>query len=189
MASEPSQPKSGGSNIWPWTLAVGLLAGFLIGREMGPRGGGGAAGERADKAGDSAKGTGSEAAAPAKVYKAESEFPAGWTKSADLTGVAGISFDGISDAQKTAALQALNERDCECGCGMGHIAGCAKKDPNCPRSPKIAKQVVDMAKQGKTLTAMLAYIDGENPKKAGAGAARLWWMSPRFWFRRVLASA
>jgi protein-disulfide isomerase len=169
MATEPSQQKSSGSNIWPWTLAVGLLAGFLIGREMGPRTGGGG-GERADKAGDSAKGA-DTVAGPAKVYKKEADFPAGWMKSSELAGVAGISFDGINDVQKTAAMQALNERDCECGCGMGHIAGCAKKDPNCPRSPKIAKQVVDMAKQGKNLTDMLAYIDGENPKKgAGAGA-------------------
>jgi protein-disulfide isomerase len=69
-------------------------------------------------------------------------------------------------------MQALNERDCECGCGMGHIAGCAKKDPNCPRSPRIAKQVVEMAKQGKSLGEMLAYVDGENTKnpRAAAGA-------------------
>ncbi len=171
MANESNPQKSGGSNIWPWALAVGLLAGFLIGREMGPRGSGAAGAEHADKTGDSGKAAGSEAAAPAKVFKTENDFPAGWMKSADLAGVAGINFDGISDAGKTAAMQALNERDCECGCGMGHIAGCAKKDPNCPRSPKIAKQVVEMAKQGKTLTAMLTYIDGENPKKGTPSAA------------------
>ena len=175
MATEPNQPKTGvsagASNIWPWTLAVGLLAGFLIGREMGPRGGtsgGGVQADKGDNGAESAKG--GTAAAPAKVYKSENDFPAGWTKSADMTGVAGISFDGVSDAQKTAAMQALNERDCECGCGMGHIAGCAKKDPNCPRSPRIAKQVVELAKQGKTLTAMLAYIDAENPKKDAPSA-------------------
>lgn len=171
MATENRQPSSGGSNIWPWTLAVGLLAGFLVGREMGPRGGGGASGERAEKTGDSVKPAGSEAAGPATVYKSEAEFPAGWMKSADMTGVAGISFDGMTDPQKTAAMQALNERDCQCGCGMGHIAGCAKKDPNCPRSPRIAKQVVDLAKQGKTLSALLAYVDGENPKKDSPSAA------------------
>lgn len=171
--TDPTSPKTGASNIWPWTLAVGLLAGFLIGREMGPRGGaaGGGAGEQAEKAGDSAKVAGSgTAAAPAKVYKNESDFPAGWMKSAEMTGVAGISFDGMNDGQKTAAMQALNERDCECGCGMGHIAGCAKKDPNCPRSPKIAKQVVALAKEGKPLTALLTYIDSENPKKDAPSA-------------------
>jgi len=166
MASEPKRPTSGGSKIWPWALAVGLLAGFLIGREMGPRGGGG---ERADRGSDSANTLTGDTAAAVKAYKSEDEFPSGWMKSAELVGVAGLSFDGMTPAQKTAAMQALNERDCECGCGMGHIAGCAKRDPNCPRSPRIAKQVVDMAKQGKPLSALLAYIDGENPKKA-AGA-------------------
>jgi protein-disulfide isomerase len=167
MASESNPQGSGGSNIWPWTLAVGLLGGFLLGREIGPRTIGG---ERADKAADSVKGAGS-VAAPTKIYKREAEFPSGWLKSTDLTGVAGINFDGVSDTQKAAAMQALNERDCECGCGMGNLAGCVKKDPNCPRSPKIAKQVVDMAKQGKTLTDMLAYIETENPKKAAGAAA------------------
>ncbi len=173
MANEPNQrtPQTNDSSkLWMWTLLVGLLAGFLIGREMGPRAVGGSGSERADKAGDSAKGAGS-VAAPAKVYKKEGDFPAGWMKSAELVGVAGITFDGFTDAQKTAAMQALNERDCDCGCGMGHMAGCAKKDPNCPRSPKIAKQVVEMAKAGKSLTDMLAYIDTENPKKAGAAGA------------------
>ena len=144
------------------------MAGFLIGREVGPRSSAGG-GERAGSAADSANAL----AAPtvAKAYKSEADFPSGWMKSAELSGVAGITFDGIKDGAKVAAMQALNERDCECGCGMGHIAGCAKKDPNCPRSPKIAKQVVEMAKQGKTLTEMLAYIDGENPKKAAGAAA------------------
>src|SRR5688572_23348561 len=25
------------SNLWPWTMVVGLLAGFIVGRESGPR--------------------------------------------------------------------------------------------------------------------------------------------------------
>jgi protein-disulfide isomerase len=165
MANEPG--KSGGATIWPWALAVGALGGFLVGREMGPRPTSGSA-ERADKVAETTKAGG--AGLPATVYKKEADFPAGWMKSSELEGVGGISFAGVKDAQKVAAMQALNERDCECGCGMGHIAGCAKKDPNCPRSPKIAKQVVEMAKQGKSLGDMLAYIDGENPKKPSAGA-------------------
>src|SRR3954451_2770135 len=155
MSNEPGN-KNGAATIWPWALAVGALAGFLIGREMGPRSGGGSA-ERTDKVAEVAKAGG--AALPATVFKTEADFPAGWMKSSELEGVGGITFAGVKDAQKTAAMQALNERDCECGCGMGHIAGCAKKDPNCPRSPRIAKQVVEMAKQGKSLGEMLAYVD------------------------------
>jgi hypothetical protein len=171
MASD-SPSKVNTANIWPWALAVGLLAGFLVGREMGPRGHNAGSDEAGDTAAPSAAAAAaapSGGAAPSKVYKAESEFPAGWMKSSELTGVAGLVWDGATDGQKTAAMQALNERNCECGCGMGSVAVCAKKDPNCPRSPRIAKQVVDLAKQGKTLTDLLAYMDGENPKKA-AGA-------------------
>jgi protein-disulfide isomerase len=166
MANESNQSVGGGPKIWPWALAVGLLAGFVIGREMPQRTTGGGS---AEHTGEAAKGAGS-AGEPAKVYKSEADFPAGWLKTADLASVSGLSFDGLSPAQKAAALQALNERDCECGCGMGRLANCVLKDPNCPRSPKIAKQVVELAKQGKPLADLLAYIDAENPKKAAAAA-------------------
>ena len=46
-------------------------------------------------------------------------------------------------------MQALNERDCECGCGMGKIAGCVKKDPNCPRSPNLARLAIDLGEAGQ----------------------------------------
>ncbi len=165
MASDSSNNQT--NKIWPWALAVGLLAGFIIGNYMGPRRDGGAVAEAPRAAPIEAV---AGAAAPSKVYKAEAEFPAGWYKSTDLVGVAGVSWDGVSDAQKTTAMQAMNERNCECGCGMGSVALCAKKDPNCPRSPKLAKDIVGMVKDGKDLTFLLAHIDKENPKK-GAGAA------------------
>ena len=168
MASDSNKSSSNNSNIWPWALAVGLLAGFIIGSYMGPRSGGGS--EETPRVAAAAAAAPGAAAAPAKVYKSESEFPAGWMKSSELTGVAGLSWDGLSDGQKTVAMQALNERNCECGCGMGSVATCAKKDPNCPRSPKLAKEAVDMAKKGQSLTDILGYMDRENPKKA-AGAA------------------
>jgi protein-disulfide isomerase len=168
MASD-SPSKTSTANIWPWALAVGLLAGFLVGREMGPRRGGG--GDEAPAAAAAAPAGGAPSGgAPSKIYASEAEFPAGWMKSAELTGVAGLSWDGLSAGQKTTAMQALNERNCECGCGMGSVATCAKKDPNCPRSPKLAKQVVDMAKQGKAVGELLAFLDKENPKREGANA-------------------
>jgi protein-disulfide isomerase len=167
MASD-SQPKST-SNIWPWALVVGLLSGFVIGRELGPRSGRSESAE-ADSPPAAAAPAAAAAAAPSKIYRSESEFPAGWMKSAELTGVAGLSWDGLNDRQKATAMQAMNERNCECGCGMGSVAVCAKRDPNCPRSPKIAPVLVGMAKQGKGIGELLAYIDKENPKR-GEGAA------------------
>src|SRR5687767_2640125 len=150
MASEG--PKTNTTNIWPWALAVGLLAGFLIGREMGPRRGDSGDDAPAVAAAPAAAPAPGAAAPPAKVYKAEADFPAGWMKSAELTGVKGLDWTGATDTQKATVMQALNERKCECGRGMGSVAICAKKDPNCPRSPKMAKQAVDMAKEGKSLT-------------------------------------
>jgi protein-disulfide isomerase len=168
MASEP-QPKNTTSNIWPWALVVGLLSGFVIGREMGPRSG---SKEAAEEAGDSqpAAVAAAPSAAPSKIYGSEAEFPSGWMKSAELTGVAGLSWDGLNPRQKTAAMQALNERNCECGCGMGSVAVCAKKDPNCPRSPKLAKTVVDMARDGKGVADLLGYMDAQYPKAPGGAA-------------------
>src|SRR5688572_22693860 len=116
MASDSS--KTNPPNIWPWALVVGLLAGFVIGREMGPRSGSTEPTVAAAPApaGAPSAAAPAPAAAPAKIYKSESDFPKGWMKSAELTGVKDLSWDGLDDAQKATAMQAMNERNCECGC-------------------------------------------------------------------------
>jgi len=153
--------------IWP--LVTGLAVGFLVGRETGSHGasGGASADSASDKAGEAVP---AGTKMPVKIYHSESEFPEGWTKSADLASVTGVSFDGLTPQQKVTVLQALNERDCECGCGMGKIAGCVKKDPNCPRSPILARLAIDLGKQGKGLGAILAAID-DKQKSLGGGSA------------------
>src|SRR5690348_3526634 len=163
MSQESPRTPPWTAAIWP--LITGLAVGFLVGHETAGRGSGGPT--AAEASGDKPSQTvPAGTKMPAKIYKSESEFPEGWTKSADLVSVTGVSFDGLTPAQKVTALQALNERDCECGCGMGKIAGCLKKDPNCPRSPNLARLAVDMAKQGKGLGAILAAID-EKQKPVG----------------------
>ena len=146
---------------------TGLAVGFLVGRETGNHGasGGASADSASDKAGEAVP---AGTKMPAKIYHSESEFPEGWTKSADLASVTGVSFDGLTPQQKVTVLQALNERDCECGCGMGKIAGCLKKDPNCPRSPNLARAAIDLAKQGKGLGAILAAIDDKQKPTGGS---------------------
>jgi protein-disulfide isomerase len=170
MTQGNETPRSPGLAATIWPLVTGLAVGFLVGRETAGRGGG--AGSSATEAvaqkADESVPAGTKL--PAKVYKSEQEFPEGWTKSSDLTSVTSVSFDGLTAAQKTTALQALNERDCECGCGMGKIAGCLHKDPNCPRSPNMAKLAIDMVKQGKGLPAILAAIDEKQKPAAGAAA-------------------
>jgi protein-disulfide isomerase len=154
------------ASLWP--LITGLAVGFLVGRETAPRTAGSETVEAPSKA--AGEKTADAAKLPAKIYKSESEFPSDWTKLADLANVKSVSFDGLSDAQKVTVLQALNERNCECGCGMGKIAGCLHKDPNCPRSPNMAKLAIDMVKQGKGLGEILGAIDTQQ-KPAGGGNA------------------
>jgi len=163
MAQEGSKIALG-ATLWP--LITGLAIGYIVGQKTA--GGGGSAGSdekvAAAKKDDVPAGT----KLPAKTYKSESEFPEGWTKSADIATVNTVSLAGLSDQQKVTVMQALNERDCECGCGMGKLAGCLKKDPNCPRSPNMAKLAIDMAKDGKGLPAILAAIDDKQKPAPGA---------------------
>jgi protein-disulfide isomerase len=157
MATE-STPRNSAS-IW-LALAAGLAVGFAVGREMGPRGGGGGSEPVAAAARPAA------AAPSGTTYNSEGQFPAAWLKAADLTAVKGVTFDGLSDGQKATALQALNERKCNCGCGMESIAICAKKDPNCPKSPKLVQDVVALVKQNKPLSEVYALLDREAPPSA-----------------------
>ena len=171
MAQQAETSRHWGASIWP--LVTGLAVGFLVGRETGTGHSTTVTGEAASP--KVAEGSANNAVPagtklPEKTYKTEAEFPAGWMKSADLTTVANLSFAGLSDAQKTTAMQAMNERNCECGCGMGSIGTCVKKDPNCPRSPGLAKLVVDMAKDGKALPQILAAIDEKQKPAPGAAA-------------------
>jgi len=166
MARENESSRNWGATVWP--LVTGLAVGFLVGRETGN-------GKGRESASAEPKTADAPAAAvaakmPAKVYKSQTEFPSGWLKDSDMTSVAGISFDGMNDGQKTTALQAMNERNCECGCGMGSIATCVKKDPNCPRSPGLAKLAIDQAKAGKGIGEILAAIDERQKPAPGAAA-------------------
>src|SRR6476620_5296846 len=167
MAQNDSSSRSPAWIATVWPLLTGLAIGFLVGREVGNNRGSGGGSETAAVAGSKAP---AGTKMPAKIYKTESEFPADWTKSADLASVTTVSLTDLTPAQKTTVMQALNERDCECGCGMGKVAGCIKKDPNCPRSPNLARAAIDLVKQGKGLAEILAAIDDKQKPAAGAAA-------------------
>jgi protein-disulfide isomerase len=170
MAQNNDSPRGPALAATIWPLVTGLAVGFLVGRETGGHGTAASGSEpaAAEKASDKVP-AGTQM--PAKIFKAESEFPEGWTKSADLASVTTVSLSGLTTAQKVTAMQALNERDCECGCGMGKIAGCLKKDPNCPRSPNMARLAIDMAKDGKGLGQILAAIDEKQKPAAPSPSA------------------
>jgi protein-disulfide isomerase len=169
MAHDPTPsrtPAAWGATIWP--LVTGLAVGFLVGRETSSSSHTTEAAAEHGGTQPSAEHIAPGTKLPDKIYKTQGEFPSGWIKEADLTSVAGISFAGLTDGQKTTALQAMNERDCECGCGMGKIGTCLKKDPNCPRSPNLARLAIDMAKQGKGLGEILGAIDEKQKPAPGA---------------------
>jgi hypothetical protein len=108
--SGSSRPAAWTAHIWP--LVTGLAVGLFVGRVTAGVGSGSSTRD-ADVAAD--KGSDTVPAGtkmPAKIYHAESEFPAGWTKEADLSSVTSVSFAGLTPQQKVTALQALNERDC-----------------------------------------------------------------------------
>jgi thiol-disulfide isomerase/thioredoxin len=60
---------------------------------------------------------------------------------ANATELPGVSFKGLTPAQKKAALRRLNSENCTCGCGLT-LSECRVNDTECPYSGKLAAQVV-----------------------------------------------
>jgi thiol-disulfide isomerase/thioredoxin len=69
-------------------------------------------------------------------------------KNADLaTQIPGVSFTGLTAAQKKLALKRMNSERCTCGCNLT-IAQCRITDPSCATSQKLAQQIVDEVRAG-----------------------------------------
>src|SRR3954447_6580444 len=66
-----------------------------------------------------------------------------------VTNLADVDFTGLTAAKKTAALHALRNFDCSCGCGM-KVAECRVKDPNCSYSRGLSTMLVEAIKKGKS---------------------------------------
>jgi len=66
-----------------------------------------------------------------------------------VSNLAGVDFTGLTAAKKSAALHALRNFDCSCGCGM-KVAECRVKDPNCSYSRGLSTMIVDAIKSGKS---------------------------------------
>jgi protein-disulfide isomerase len=118
-------------------LLVGLVLGFAFGQAVKGTAGPVNLGVRQPQG--SPQGVSDESSLAIK----SSEMPAG-------------SFTDVTDPQKLAVMRVMNEQECECGCGRGSLATCIKTDPGCPNSPAKLKQLVALAKQGKTYEQMTA---------------------------------
>src|SRR5262245_6463352 len=94
----PSSGRSLGATLWP--LLTGLAFGYIIGNKTAGIGHSGESAEVEKAADKGDKGVPAGTKLPEKIYKSEAEFPAGWTKLADLANVKSVSFDGLSAPQK-----------------------------------------------------------------------------------------
>lgn len=79
-----------------------------------------------------------------------------WKTAKDLPGV---SWEGLTPDQKTAALNAIREFDCTCGCGM-KVAQCRVEDPPCGHSRALSAMAVEAAKQGKSEAEIRQVLEG-----------------------------
>jgi protein-disulfide isomerase len=59
-----------------------------------------------------------------------------------------VDFTGLTEEQRALAVKVLNSSDCECGCGMT-VAQCRVEDQNCPRSPVLARAILDAVRRGE----------------------------------------
>ena len=58
-----------------------------------------------------------------------------------------VDLMGLTNDQQELALTVLNESGCRCGCGMT-VAQCRVEDQSCPRSPLLARAIVDAVRRG-----------------------------------------
>ena len=94
-----------------------------------------------------------------------------WKKATDLPNV---DLSGLTPNQKKAALEALREHPCLCGCSF-KIAECRIKDPGCADSRAFAEIVVKAVKEGKDPQDALANSDRA---KLRAAASCAFWGDP-----------
>ena len=96
-------------------------------------------------------------------------FAQDWKKATDLPGV---SFEGLTADQKLAALVAMREFSCTCGCSM-KVAQCRIEDPPCGHSKTLAGLAVSAAKQGKSSGEILQVLDESNFAKTARQRNRI----------------
>jgi protein-disulfide isomerase len=87
--------------------------------------------------------------------------PAGPVPAEDMKG---LDFTGLTAEQKALAVSILNENGCDCGCGM-KLGVCRRDDEKCPRSLPLGKQILELAKQGKTREEIVKTALAPSPTK------------------------
>jgi len=67
---------------------------------------------------------------------------------AQLKSIPGVELAVLSPEQRSTALNALNEEECNCGCHLT-VAKCRMDDPTCAISLPQAKAIVDKIASAK----------------------------------------
>jgi len=67
---------------------------------------------------------------------------------ARATEIPGVDLTTLTAAQKTLALNRLNDEPCDCGCGLT-IAQCRINDSTCAVSPKLAEKILAEVRASK----------------------------------------
>jgi thiol-disulfide isomerase/thioredoxin len=77
-----------------------------------------------------------------EVVRVEPDKAIGVDNVAQVKSIPGIDLAGIPESRRTDALVAMNEAECNCGCGLT-VAKCRIDDPTCTVSLPIAKTIVE----------------------------------------------
>ena len=77
----------------------------------------------------------------ASVERVENSDKARLEHAAQARAIPGVDLTHLSDAQRTAVVQALIAEDCTCGCTLT-VAECRLDDPTCPISLPLAQDIV-----------------------------------------------
>lgn len=95
----------------------------------------------------------------------------GWKTTSELPGV---SWEGLTPDQKTAALNAMRGFDCTCGCSM-KVAQCRVEDPPCGHSKALVAMALAAAKQDKSEAEILQVLEGSELAKRAKQRNRILW--------------
>ena len=77
----------------------------------------------------------------ASVERIDDSDKARLTRAAQARNIPGVDLTHLTEAQRTAVVQALIAEDCTCGCTLT-VAECRLDDPTCPISLPLAQDIV-----------------------------------------------
>jgi thiol-disulfide isomerase/thioredoxin len=75
------------------------------------------------------------------IEEVEKDKPVKLANALQVTSIPGVDLSKLTNAQRVAAIEKLNDTPCTCGCNQT-VARCRVDDPSCPVSLPLAKKIV-----------------------------------------------